>query len=101
MKKLLAEVAALVAVAAVITGVLRSMPTFDHLRTATLAQHALTMTFAAALALTVFFIPTTIARRRQHRNATGIFLVNLFAGWTLIGWVGALVWAVYNERKTS
>ena len=42
MKKLLAEVAALVAVAAVITGVLRSMPTFDHLRTATLAQHWVT-----------------------------------------------------------
>lgn len=52
-----------------------------------------------ALAVLIYLIPTTIAHRRRHRNATGIFLLNLLLGWTLLGWVGALVWSVYEERR--
>lgn len=35
----------------------------------------------------------------DHRNASGIFLLNLFLGWTLVGWVIALVWAVSNDKS--
>jgi hypothetical protein len=41
-----------------------------------------------------YLAPAAVAGHRRHRNSTGIFLVNLFFGWTLIGWVVALVWAV-------
>jgi hypothetical protein len=41
----------------------------------------------------VYFLPAIIANRR-HPNATAITVVNLFLGWTLVGWVAALVWAV-------
>lgn len=45
-----------------------------------------------AIAL-VTFIPAIVAYSRNHRNTLPIFLICLFAGWTLIGWVGALIWA--------
>ena len=53
-----------------------------------------------ALIFLVHFLPTIIAVRRKHTNALGIFLVNLFLGWTLIGWVVALVWAVSKGDQT-
>ena len=40
------------------------------------------------------FLPGIIATRRHHRSALAIWLVNIFFGWTLIGWVIALVWAL-------
>ncbi len=49
--------------------------------------------FIVVFALFVYFLPTIIATNRQHRNLAAIAVVNLFAGWTLIGWVGALAWA--------
>ena len=46
--------------------------------------------------LFVYFIPTIVAYSRNHRNALAIFILNLFLGYTLVGWVVALIWAVYN-----
>ena len=46
------------------------------------------------LGLAVYFLPTIIALARKRRNTLAIFLLNFFLGWTLIGWVVALVWAV-------
>jgi len=41
----------------------------------------------------VYFAPTIVALARHKRNTLSIFLLNLFLGWTLIGWIVALVWA--------
>lgn len=41
----------------------------------------------------IYFLPTFVASSRKHLNGTSIFLVNLFLGWTFLGWVVALVWA--------
>lgn len=41
----------------------------------------------------LYFLPSIIAISRDHPNATGIFILNLFLGWTLLGWVGALIWS--------
>lgn len=46
------------------------------------------------VALVSYFIPTIVATSKGHKNALAIFVLNLFLGWTLIGWVGSLVWAV-------
>ncbi|HEY3988124.1 MAG TPA: superinfection immunity protein [Acidobacteriaceae bacterium] len=46
-----------------------------------------------AFSLALLFLPTLVARSRNHPNTLPIFLVNLFVGWTFIGWVVALVWA--------
>jgi hypothetical protein len=34
---------------------------------------------------------------RKKRNATAIFALNLLLGWTVLGWVAALVWAVTSD----
>jgi hypothetical protein len=39
----------------------------------------------------LYFLPAIIGRDRC--DATGIFLLNLFLGWTVVGWVIALIWA--------
>ena len=41
----------------------------------------------------VYFAPTIVALARHKRNTLSIFLLNLFLGWTLIGWIVAVVWA--------
>jgi hypothetical protein len=41
----------------------------------------------------VYFAPTLVALVRHKRNTFSIFLLNLLLGWTLIGWIIALVWA--------
>ena len=46
--------------------------------------------------IAIYFAPTIVAMVRKHPQTTPIVLINLFAGWTLIGWVGALVWAAIN-----
>lgn len=46
------------------------------------------------LAFGFYFLPTLVAFSRQHKNKLAIFLLNLFLGWTVLGWVGSLVWAV-------
>lgn len=48
----------------------------------------------------VYFYPTTIARRRQKRNADAILVLNLFLGWTFVGWVIALVWSLAIDDKS-
>lgn len=45
------------------------------------------------LLVTLHFLPTIVARHRKHKNIKAIFVLNLFLGWTLLGWVAALVWA--------
>jgi len=47
-----------------------------------------------ALGAAVYFLPAVIAALRDHKFAASIFVVNLFFGWTLIGWVGCLAWAL-------
>jgi hypothetical protein len=44
------------------------------------------------IAIFAYFIPALIAAIRQ-RQTLAIFVLNLFLGWTFVGWVVALVWA--------
>jgi DNA-directed RNA polymerase subunit RPC12/RpoP len=45
----------------------------------------------------IYFLPSAIALGRKRRNAAPIIIVNIFFGWTLLGWVAALVWAISDE----
>ncbi len=48
---------------------------------------------------TLYCLPGIIASERKKRNAPAIWTLNLLLGWSLIGWVVALVWAVTSEYK--
>ena len=49
------------------------------------------------ISLLLYFLPAYLARHKS--NFTAIFLVNLLAGWTFIGWIIALVWALSSEPQ--
>jgi hypothetical protein len=51
------------------------------------------------IALLIYFFPAIVANRRQHHNALAIFMLNLFLGWTGLGWIGALIWACTDPRR--
>jgi len=48
--------------------------------------------------LVPYFLPTIIAILRQKTNTGSIFALNLFLGWSLIGWVVALIWALSSDN---
>jgi hypothetical protein len=41
-----------------------------------------------------YFLPSIIAAARSKRDLVSIFILNFLLGWTAIGWVVALVWAL-------
>lgn len=47
------------------------------------------------LSVAIYFIPSIVGH--DKKNFTSILLLNLFLGWTFIGWVVALVWAAKKD----
>lgn len=45
----------------------------------------------------LYFYPTIEAVLRKKVNLTSIAALNIFLGWTLIGWVVALVWSLSKD----
>jgi Superinfection immunity protein len=48
-----------------------------------------------------YFLPSIIARQRNHHQLLAIFLLNLLLGWTGLGWIAALVWAATATTKEN
>lgn len=47
--------------------------------------------------LVMYFLPTIVALARSKRDTLAIFLLNLFLGFTVIGWIVALIWAAKHD----
>jgi len=47
------------------------------------------------IAVAGYFVPSIIARKKSHFKK--VLLLNIFAGWTLIGWVAALIWSLNGK----
>jgi len=45
----------------------------------------------------MYFLPSIVALARSKRDITAMVLLNFFPGWTMIGWIVALVWAVKTD----
>lgn len=52
-----------------------------------------------AVIFIIYFFPYINAKSRKHSKTEGIALLNLFLGWTLLGWVGALIWSVSENNN--
>ncbi|MCH7575605.1 MAG: superinfection immunity protein [Candidatus Marinimicrobia bacterium] len=50
-------------------------------------------------ALIIYFAPAYLAYSKKKRNAGAILALNIFLGWTLLGWVIALVWALTVDTE--
>lgn len=52
------------------------------------------MVLLAALAIIIYLLPALVAGCRGHQNRIAIGALNILLGWTFVGWVIALVWAL-------
>lgn len=48
--------------------------------------------------LVVYFLPTLVVIFKNKNNGCSIIIINLFLGWTFIGWVVALAWACADDK---
>ena len=46
--------------------------------------------------LAFYFVPSIVANNKY--TSINILLFNLFFGWTVVGWIVALAWALYVEK---
>jgi hypothetical protein len=51
------------------------------------------------LLICAYLFPLSVAMYRDCEATAGIVVVNLFLGWTFIGWVVALAWAASGKKK--
>ena len=49
----------------------------------------------------IYFIPSIVARNRRHAQISAIFWLNFFTGWSFVGWVASLIWALTNPSVVS
>jgi hypothetical protein len=49
----------------------------------------------------MYFLPTIIAAVRSKRDVVSIAVLNIFLGWTLVGWIIALVWALKEDVRVA
>ena len=55
-------------------------------------------TFIILLALLIYMLPTLLAGSRWATTTTTIWIINLFAGWTILAWFVCLIMA--NTAET-
>ena len=55
--------------------------------------------FFTLLVLATYFLPSIVATVRNHPASLPIFLLNLSLGWTVLGWVGALIWSALANTQ--
>lgn len=49
----------------------------------------------------LYLLPTYEAWRRKHASFTAIALIDVFLGWTFVGWVAAMAWACVGAGRSE
>lgn len=50
-------------------------------------------------AVAMYFLPAIVAHQRRHNSSGAILLVNLFLGWSIIGWIVCFAWACTGSAR--
>lgn len=59
------------------------------------SELALALRLATQVAfILVYLVPSIIAQKHQHPKQPAILMLNVALGWTIVGWIVALVWAL-------
>jgi hypothetical protein len=53
------------------------------------------------LCMAVYFLPSIVAIQKQKHNTAAIMAVNILLGWSVIGWIVALVWALAESPSPA
>lgn len=48
--------------------------------------------------INIYFLPYTLAKRKGRNDRFWVFWVNLFIGWTILGWIGCIVWVQQDDE---
>jgi hypothetical protein len=51
--------------------------------------------------IALYFLPSIIAFARRMKNCWSVFFLNLFLGWTMIGWIASLCWSVAGTAEVK
>jgi uncharacterized membrane protein len=51
------------------------------------------------IAMVVYFLPSIVAYKDKRAAWVGIAILNVLLGWTILGWIAALIWAVTGESE--
>ena len=51
------------------------------------------------LCIGLYFLPYIVAASNKKQNRAAIGALNFFLGWTIVGWVAALVWAISKDAS--
>jgi hypothetical protein len=54
---------------------------------------------AALMLLCLYFLPSIVALIRKKNNTGAILVLNFFLGWTFIGWIVSMVWALSSDPR--
>jgi hypothetical protein len=58
---------------------------------------AFVVILVCAASICLYFIPALAGRNKKNRAA--IFWLNFLLGWTMVGWIVALVWALTKDAE--
>jgi hypothetical protein len=50
--------------------------------------------FLLMIVVGLYFMPTLFAPTRHHHQRLAMAALNLLLGWTVLGWIAALVWSL-------
>ena len=49
----------------------------------------------------LYFLPSINAYSKKKRNKGAVLTLNFFLGWTVIGWIVALIWSSTNDAPAA
>lgn len=72
-------------------GMVQTVIVQEKIRPASTAHIVIAWVLAGLTLL--YWLPWAIAATRHHQNVVAIAVINFFLGWTVLGWLGMLIWA--------
>ncbi|MBN6741407.1 superinfection immunity protein [Acidithiobacillus sp. MC6.1] len=55
------------------------------------------ITIGVLVSALIYLLPALLAFAMGHPHPWGVLLVDLVLGWTIMGWIAALVWALWQS----
>lgn len=65
-----------------------------------MSEQDITTTVVVLMLAIPYFLPALIGLLRNHHQKWAILALDTLLGWTLIGWVAALVWAFTKKERS-
>lgn len=62
---------------------------------------AIVLVIVLGVSLLLYFLPTIIAVKRDHKSKGGIIALNILLGWTMLVWLICLVWSLSDSGHST